>query len=262
MKTDKKSILKVIAILLSIYLVLIGAFWLWLASYTGHGEYISVPDFKEMNMDEAQATIEQLGLKFIVIDSIYSRQGKAGTVIQQSPLPESKVKSGRQIYLTIFRENPPSEKLGVSEGEFYTAALIKLKNKGFEYDTVYEHNNLFPGSVVRVTMRGRKLNANDVLPKGSKVLVTIGRFSEEDVIIPDLTGMNCKEAEALLTNLNLQCNCRFEPFIEKPTYADSVGYKTCRQDPIHHPVITSKAGRIVDLWLYNSPCPQDSATTQ
>jgi beta-lactam-binding protein with PASTA domain len=258
MKPERKSILKVIGILSAIYLILLGIFWVWLANYTGHGEYISVPDLKDLTIEEAQSRIDQLGLTSIVIDSIYSQDGKAGTVIQQSPLPESKVKSGRQIYLTIFRKTPPGEKLGISVGEFHTAALIKLRNKGFEYDTVYEHNNLFPGSIVRITSRGRQIGPEDILPRGSKVLVTIGKYSEQEVIIPDLTGMNCKEAEALLTNLNLQCNCRFESINEKPTSADSLEYKTCRQDPIHHPVITSKAGRIVDLWLYNTPCPQDS----
>ena len=260
MKPERKNILKTIGILFALYVTLIALFWLWLAVYTGHGDYVSVPDLKEMTIEEAQQRIEQLGLRYVIIDSIYAQDGKPGTVIQQSPIPESKVKTGRELYLTIYRKTPPSEKLGVSTGEFYTSALIKLRSKGFEFDTVYEHNNLFPGSVLRVTMKGRRLGPDDMLLKGSKVLVTIGKYSEQEVIIPDLTGMNCREAEAALSSLNLICNCRFEPFIERPTSSDSVEYTTCRQDPIHHPVITSKAGRIVDLWLYNTPCPQDTTS--
>jgi hypothetical protein len=89
--------------------------------------------------------------------------------------------------------------------------------------------------------------------------LVIGRSAIDRIIVPDFTGMTCLQAKTILDTLHLECNCRFEPGIATPTTQDSSTYFICRQDPTHDPDRGTSAGRIVDLWLYNTPCPSDTA---
>ncbi|MFM7815075.1 MAG: PASTA domain-containing protein [Flavobacteriales bacterium] len=242
--------------------ILIGA-WYWLKIYTKHDVYVSIPDLKGKTIEEAIEMLEDRDLEYLIIDSIYDRSASPGTIVDQSPIADSRVKEGRQVFLTMYRKSVPMEKLGiVVPGEYSTVAMIKLKNKGIDYDTLYEENNTFPGSIIRITQRGRMLGHDDMLPRGSKVLLVIGRAVERKVVVPPFYGMTCLQAKAIMDTMHLICNCRFEPNIANPTYEDSSTYQVCRQDPVHDPLIKTRVGRIVDLWLYNTPCAEDTISEQ
>lgn len=243
--------------ILLVYALIIGTSWFYLRWYTDHGEFISVPDMKGMALEEAIASLDSRGLEYLVIDSIYDRKASPGTIVDQSPIAESQVKEGRQVFLTIYRINPPMEKLGVKQGDYAAVAMIKLKNKSIDFDTLYEDNNMFPGSIIRVVQKGKSLKADSQIPRGAKVTLVIGRAASTRIIVPDFYGKTCNEVQAILDTLNLACNCRFEPGIASPSAQDSATFRVCRQDPVHDPTLGTTPGRIVDLWLYSTPCPKD-----
>jgi eukaryotic-like serine/threonine-protein kinase len=251
----RKSTIRIVLI----YIVVLASTWFGLMWYTDHGEYISVPDLHEMTLDEAIATLEERDLEYLVIDSLYDKKAKPGTVIEQSPAPESQVKEGRQVFLTVYRQTRPMERLGVKEGDFAAVAFIKLHNKGIEFDTLYEDNNVFVGSIIRLVYGGKRVGPESLVPRGERVQLVIGRAATSKIMVPDLHGKTCLEAESILDTLGLVCNCRFEGGGSVPTTQDSVTFRVCRQDPPFDPLSPgSFPGRIVDLWLYNEPCPRDS----
>jgi beta-lactam-binding protein with PASTA domain len=240
------------------YTVLLLGSWFWLQWYTDHGQYVSVPELKGLSTEEAIKALQERNLDYLVIDSIYDRKAVPGSVFDQSPAFESQVKEGRQVFLTIYRLSPPMEKLGIKQGDYATVAMIKLRNKSIDFDTLYEDNNTLANSIIRVTQRGKTLKASDEVARGSKVMLVIGRSVSDKIIVPDFTGMTCLQAKTILDTLRLECNCRFEPGISSPSAQDSSSFFVCRQDPIHDPERGTSAGRIVDLWLYNTPCAPDS----
>lgn len=247
----------IIGIALTYAVLLLGS-WFWLQWYTDHGEYVSVPDLKGLRSEDAILALQEKNLDYLIIDSIYDRKAAPGSVFDQSPAFESQVKEGRQVFLTIYRLSPPMEKLGIKQGDYATVAMIKLRNKSIDFDTLYEDNNTLANSIIRVTQRGKALKASDEVARGSKVVLVIGRAASDKIIVPDFTGMSCQEARSILDTLRLECNCRFEPGISSPSAQDSSTFRVCRQDPIHDPERGTSAGRIVDLWLYNTPCAPDS----
>ncbi len=252
----RKTLLRVVLIYAGCVVVV----WFFLNWYTDHGEFVTVPELKGMKLEEAMQTLQDRDLGHLIIDSIYDKKAEAGTILEQSPAPESQVKEGRQVFLTIYSFEAPMEKLSVKEGDFAAVAMIKLKNKGIEFDTLYEANNTFPGSIIRVSYKGRKTKPDDLIPKGGKVTLVIGRAVKTKIIVPDFTGFTCAEAERMMDTLNLFCNCRFENLGNMPSAQDSVIFRVCRQDPIHDPLIGTSPGRIVDLWLYSTPCPRDTTS--
>ena len=241
-----------------LYIGVIGISWFYLRWYTDHGKFVSVPDMKGMKLEEAVISLEDRELHYMVIDSLYDRKAKPGTIVDQSPVAESQVKEGRQVFLTIYRYLPPMEKLGIKAGDFAAVAMIKLRNKGIEFDTLYEANNIFPGSIIRVTQSGKSIKPESLVASGSKVTLVIGRTADSKVIVPDLQGLTCAEAELMLDAINLSCNCLFQPEIVSPSTQDSSTYHVCKQNPIHDPEIGTFAGRTVDLWLYSTPCADDA----
>ncbi|MFQ5335347.1 MAG: PASTA domain-containing protein, partial [Flavobacteriales bacterium] len=84
-------------------------FWLFfkfLDYYTNHGESLTVPDFEGLKIAELDEFCKAHQLNYVIIDSIYDLKRERGTVADQIPPPESQVKEGRKIYLTVVSELP------------------------------------------------------------------------------------------------------------------------------------------------------------
>lgn len=245
-----------------IVLVYVGAIvfsWLFLWWYTGHGEQVSVPDLKGLPLEQAAEALEARGLSYLVIDSVFDEHGKGGVVMEQSPSPESAVKEGREVFLTIYRYQPPMEVVNIDEGDFAQVAVIKLRNKGIKYDIKYVPNNSMVGSVVSITYKGKRVKKNDAIPRGVTVVLTIGESDNEKVQIPDLSGMYYTQALALLDSLHLMAQPHFE---NNPlTAQDSAACRVCRQLPEYNPANPGVSpGHFIDFWLSNEPCVADSVS--
>ena len=90
--------------------IFLAAIALWLLSlmvlksldvYTRHNESIVVPNVKGKTPEEAHREIRKIGLRYIVLDSIYSKDMAPGAIVEVVPAIGSKVKKDRILYLTI-----------------------------------------------------------------------------------------------------------------------------------------------------------------
>ncbi len=251
-KAGMRELVKIILV----NLLLIGLIWLFLWWYTDHGRQVAVPDVRTMSTEQAVEELASRGLGYLVVDSLYDEDAVPGSVVEQSPAPESKVKEGRQVYLTIYRIQPPMERISIEEGEFAQVAIIKLKNKGIRYDVRYVPNNNMVGSVVSVTHRGKKLRAGDEIRRGEMVVLTVGEATDQSVVVPQLMGKSYAEAMAVLDSLNLMGQAFFEP--NATSAQDSTLFRVCRQDPeFRDDAAPVPPGRIIDFWLSKEPCGSD-----
>ncbi len=248
-KEGKRILLRLVAI----YLGVLVTVWVFLWWYTDHGKQVAVPDLTNLSLEEATALLEEKDLSILVVDSIYDRKSKGGTIVEQSPAPESKVKEGRQVFVTVYRKVPPQETVNIAEGDFAQVAIIKLKNKGLDFETKYVPNNSMVGSVISITYKGRKLRVGDTVPRGDKVILTVGVATEESVRVPDLSGLSYQQAMSVLDSLNLMGQAFFMYDIQSS--ADSSVGRVCTQDPPFDPEGPGVTpGRIIDFRLFNGPC--------
>ena len=74
---------------------------LWLDSYTRHNQAVVVPDVKRMTVDEAEPSLAERGLRYNIIDSVFSKDVPPGAIVEVVPAPGSKVKQGRILFVTI-----------------------------------------------------------------------------------------------------------------------------------------------------------------
>jgi len=243
--------------ILGVYLVVVLLIWLYLAWYTDHGEFISVPEVRGMTIDEAAQSIEDRDLKYVIVDSIYSENAQGGTIMEQSPSPESQVKEGREIFLTTYRVSPPLETINIEEGEYAQVALIKLHNKGIKVRKVEEPSNQMIGAVIKITYKGKKLKADSQVKRGEEVVMHIGVSANEQVLVPNVVGMSLDSAMAAIEQAELIVGLTIvsSPLSSK---ADSLAARICTQSPAHSGGTYVPKGQIIDLWISVGPCDTDS----
>src|SRR3712207_9463566 len=76
--------------------------------YTHHGEAIEIPNMKHMKYADALHILNDKGLEMEVSDTGYVKNLPADCILEQSPAPGTKVKSGHIIYVTINSNHSPT----------------------------------------------------------------------------------------------------------------------------------------------------------
>ena len=108
--------------------------------YVRHGEGSYMVNVKDKPIDYAVDILASEGHKGLVSDTLFSSLFKPGTVIDQYPSPNMRVKKGRTVRLTIAH----SERMVLVPdliGRSERSAEIDIRQAGLEIDTVYKEYN-------------------------------------------------------------------------------------------------------------------------
>lgn len=148
----------------------------WLDISTNHDQKIEVPDLGKMSLEKVQITLEELDLKYVVLDSTsYNPKFPKKSVIEQSPDPGDFVKENRKIYLTL---NPSGYKDVIIPnllGKTKRQAISQLKAIGFRISSNEIYVRDIAKNVVRgLQFKGKKLKTGDKIPKNSSITLKLG----------------------------------------------------------------------------------------
>lgn len=218
-----------------------------LRGFTRHSERIAVPSVVGIHMNEAAMALEAAGLEPVIMDSLYSAKGQPGGVVEQDPAAGVEVKGTRNVYLTVFRSTPPSERLEVEEGMDAGVARILLDVKGFPFRERYEPSEELAGLVMRVENRkGEAQGPEDRLAKGESLVLVIGQTSTEPVDLPDLVGMSRTAGLSKLKQSRLSLGFTRWLF-EAEDRMDSSEAIIASQLPAYTPGRQVQEGTVIDL---------------
>ena len=103
-----------------------------LESYTQHGQFIPVPAFNDLTVEEAHAVARHAHLTVVVTDSLYDDAAKPGVVLEQSPVAGAHVKENRLIHLIINAHNPEKVVFPNLQNAAYLLTLQTLTSRGFK----------------------------------------------------------------------------------------------------------------------------------
>lgn len=148
--------------------------------YTHHGENIDVPNLKGVSIDAAIEKLEEKGLRYEVIDSVYSEDFKKNSITEHDPSGGSRVKSNRIIYLTVNALDKPKVKMLKLVDHSFTLAKALLKTMGLELGTVlYTYDEIGHNLVMEQKMNGIDVPPGKMILKGSTIdlVVTTNRKS-------------------------------------------------------------------------------------
>lgn len=162
-----------------VLLVAIGV-WKGLEHYTHHGETIQVPDVKDQSVSDARYNLNKAGLDAVIADSSYNRSAPPGAVLEQTPAPGSKVKSGHAIYLIINTTSTPTIPMpDIADNSSLREAEARLRALGFKVGPP----EMIEGEkdwVYGVKYNGRMVYAGDRLPVDARITLQVGSGTMDD----------------------------------------------------------------------------------
>ncbi|SFU27017.1 PASTA domain-containing protein [Petrimonas sp.] len=168
---------------------------LFLNIYTRHGQNVVVPQLQGFQEEEAAAILRSKGLHIRVVDSIYKKDAVPGSIIEQTPKPNNKVKEGREIYVTIYSRNPQQVSVPGLVDFSSRQAIALLNSIGFTQIAIEEVPAQYSGLVISVEYRGRKLLPDEQIPAGSPLKLVVGSGMAKDslnmsgeIVVPPANG--------------------------------------------------------------------------
>ncbi|HRZ96740.1 MAG TPA: PASTA domain-containing protein, partial [Paludibacter sp.] len=204
-----------------------------------------VPDMRGLFLDEAEIMLENHNLFPKVIDSVYNKDKKLGTIIEQIPGPNSTVKKNRPIYLIInskqVRQVPVPDVTDLS----YRQAQAMLKVIGLEVANVEYKPSEYKDLVIDVKYRGMSITPGMRIPEGSSLILVVGNgLGSGQSMVPALKGMNLEDAKLVISTDSLIIGAVDYDIEPSGNEADYVIY---RQRPGSGKTVSS--GTRIDVWL-------------
>jgi beta-lactam-binding protein with PASTA domain len=176
-----------VAIALAIIAVLGYLFMHWLTFTTDHGHEITVPDLRKLTEEQVEDKLDELDLDYELLDSVDFRGDfPKYSVVEQDPMPGTKVKVGRKVYIKINSSGFSSVRIPDLIEKTYREAVPTLKALGLEEGTITYVPNLGKDMVLEMRYKGRNLKVGDRVLKASKIDLVLGdgkeSYQEEEVV--------------------------------------------------------------------------------
>ncbi|MGV8993007.1 MAG: PASTA domain-containing protein [Flavobacterium sp.] len=175
-----------IAIAIAIIAALIFAFIFWLDSATNHGHEIEVPDLRKLTEEQVKQKVEELSLNYVLLDSVdFQKDYPKFSVVEQDPLPGTKVKEDRKIYIKINSSGFTSVVIPDLIEKTFRQASPTLLALGLEIGQITYVPYLGKDMVRQLKQNGKILKAGDKVMKTSKIDVVLGdgkiAFDENEI---------------------------------------------------------------------------------
>ena len=181
---------------LAIIAVLGYLFMHWLTFTTDHGHEIAVPNLSKLTEEQVEDKLDELDLDYVLLDSVDFRGDyPAFTVVEQDPLPGTKVKVGRKVYIKINASGYSSVKLPDLIDKTYREAVPTLKAIGLEEGTITYEPSLGKDMVLAMRYKGRNLKPGERVMKSSKINLVLGdgKMSYEEEVQVDSTATTTED---------------------------------------------------------------------
>lgn len=188
-----------IKIMLAIFFAIIFSSSIILHCYTRHGQYIVVPNFTNVSIQQAQKLAKDNSLRLEVIDSVFNLDILPGFVIEQDPNAGTKVKKNRRILVIINSIEPKYVIMPNIIGVSLRQALPVLEADGLMVGRITYVPDIAMNLVLKCNFKGKEIKAGDKIAKGSYINIVLGNSGNlKNVEVPDLLGLGIREARKRL----------------------------------------------------------------
>ena len=158
-------------------------------------------DIKNKLLDDAINILKTENYKYEVSDTLYTNKFQLGTIEDQYPKPNTRVKSGRTVRLKIAQ---PEKSVAIPNliGQSRRSAELELNQMGLLIDTVYtEYNPEYPNG----TIAWQYPKAGDRRKKGMGIQITVSKGMPPNFFqVPNLIGLSINQAKDLIFKSRLK----------------------------------------------------------
>ena len=217
---------------------------LFLSFFTKHGQEITVPDITGLKLEELKNYLGERNLEYEIIDSVYGYNGKAGTVISQDPFANSKVKSGRKIYVTVIAKLPERTTMPDLKDMTLRQTIAVLETYGLKVGKLEYVPDIAKNAVLKQKYKGKIIEPGTMIEKRSSIDLVLGKGEKnEKANIPFLLGKTRDEAIKLINEYSL--NVGEENF---DGGSDTSNARVYKQIPAYSKKSTISLGSSIDVF--------------
>ena len=193
-----RTILSIIGMIVVFSIV---AEYLIMPIYTRQNQNRIMIDIKNKHLDDATNILKFENYKYEVSDTLYTNKFQPGTIVDQYPKFNTRVKSGRTVRLKIAQ---PEKSVAIPNliGQSRRSAELELNQMGLLIDTVYtEYNPEYPNG----TIAWQYPKAGDRRKKGMGIQVTVSKGMPPNFFqVPNLIGLSINQAKDLIFKSRLK----------------------------------------------------------
>jgi len=236
-------------IALVLFLVLIWVTFQILDVYTRHGDEFSIPNFSGMSIDEAANLVNKKNLRFQIIDSVFNPKKEGGTIVEQIPPAQFKVKENRTIFFIINARTAEKVRVPSLVGLSLIQAQADLENCGLNVGKLEYVPDIAKNCVLRQKYKGKAVAEGTMIPKGSNIDLVLGQGTEGGrTAVPYLIGLTRDIATQRTANAMLNIGATvFEVSVK--TRRDSAIARIWKQNPAFTGDTIIEMGSYIDVWL-------------
>ena len=145
-----------------------------LGIYTHHGESIAIPNVKNKSFSDAKRMLVSEGMKVVVSDTGYVKTLPPDCVLEQSPAPGERVKSGHIVYLTVNASHTPTITIpDLIDNSSLREAMAKLSAMGFKVG-MPEYVTGERDWVYGITVNGKHVVTGDKVSVEETLIIQVG----------------------------------------------------------------------------------------
>ena len=191
----------ILSIIGMIVIFSIVAEYLVMPAYTRQNQNRIMIDVQNRNLDDALKILKSENYRYEVSDTLYTNKFQLGTIVDQYPKPNTRVKSGRTVRLKI---SQPEKSVAIPNliGQSRRSAELELNQMGLLIDTVYtEYNPEYPNG----TIAWQYPKAGDRRKKGMGIQITVSKGMPPNFFqVPNLIGLSINQAKDLIFKSRLK----------------------------------------------------------
>ena len=245
-------------------------FYFFLPSYTRHGEEVKIIDVTNLTVEQAKKSLKGLRLKMVVADSTYLPNKSPGIIVEQSPMPGSRVKPKRTVYVTVNASQPPNIALYYNQviGQHLEQVSRKLKSMDLKIGKLKYIPGKAENTVHSISLSGRLLFVEvdpgkgsvpkeaQNIPRGSTVDLVLFKGKEAELQeVPDLICNTYEGADLLIGGNEFYIGT---VNVGSSVKRDTFGAYVVKQYPRPGEMVSMGTG--IDIWLERSKpeeCEED-----
>lgn len=231
-------------IAIAISLLLLWAVLKSMDIFTQHGDVYIVPDFNGYTLSQLEEKGYNDYFTFEIIDSVYFKTKRKGTVVLQHPLSGSRVKQGRHVYLTIVAQSPEKVLMPNLKNLSLRQALVTLESNELIVGELDYVQYFARNAVVDQLIENEPVEAGTELVKGTVVDLVLGK-GEMTVMVPMPFLIALKQADVRMKLHLSSLNVGKEYFLDDVDTTHARVYKT---DPETLTEDMLYMGQPVNIW--------------
>lgn len=216
--------------------------------YTRHNVFFIVPNLYGLNLNEARKIAEKDNLHIKITDSIFIKNAKAGTIIEQRPKANVKVKKYRNLAITICSSRPESVPFPNIKNMAFRQSLSTLINLGFKIGKIKYKEHKYKNLVLELRYNNDSIAPGTLIEKGSKIDMILGKGHNNKVLVPLLIGKTLDEATIIVNYSYLNKGKAYNDQTIKNARDKKLG-RIWKQSPEYSKERMLEVGETMTVWI-------------